>query len=145
MIHIQGLHKSFGNNQVLKGIDLHIAGGNVRVILGVSGSGKTVLMKHMIGLLLPDQGRVLVDGVDLARLSTTGLMRIRKKFGMVFQQAALFDSMTVGDNVAFPLKEHTKLDKEEMAAIVYRAYGLSPAEIELIEADHDRPRSAREA
>jgi len=115
LIQIQGLTKSFGGYEVLKGIDLHVARGKTRVILGVSGSGKTVLMKHMIGLLKPDLGAVLVDGEDITKLDDQNMLRVRRKFGMVFQQAALFDSMTVGDNVAFPLREHTRWPPEEIA------------------------------
>jgi len=99
----------------LKGINLHVRRGKTRVILGVSGSGKTVLMKHMIGLLKPDLGEVLVDDEDIVKLDDKGMLRVRRKFGMVFQQAALFDSMTVRDNVAFPLREHTKWSDEEIA------------------------------
>jgi phospholipid/cholesterol/gamma-HCH transport system ATP-binding protein len=114
VIRIVGLTKSFGDYEVLKGINLHVRRGKTRVILGVSGSGKTVLMKHMIGLLKPDRGEVLVDGEDIVKLDDKGMLRVRRKFGMVFQQAALFDSMTVGDNVAFPLREHTKWKPEEI-------------------------------
>jgi phospholipid/cholesterol/gamma-HCH transport system ATP-binding protein len=114
VIRIVGLTKRFGDSEVLKGINLHVRRGKTRVILGVSGSGKTVLMKHMIGLLKPNAGEVLVDGEDIVKLDDKGMLRVRRKFGMVFQQAALFDSMTVGDNVAFPLREHTKWKPEEV-------------------------------
>lgn len=124
MIRIEGLWKSFGQHAVLKDINLHVRRGKTRVILGPSGSGKTVLMKHMIGLLMPDEGKILVDGEDITQLDHDGLLRVRRKFGMVFQQAALFDSMTVGDNVAFPLVEHTKLSKQEIAAKVKEKLAL---------------------
>ncbi|MBI4819007.1 MAG: ABC transporter ATP-binding protein [Deltaproteobacteria bacterium] len=101
-----GLHKAFGSNRVLRGISIDFPRGTTTVILGGSGSGKSVLMKHLIGLLRPDQGQILVEGEDLASLHGEKLTRFRTKFGMVFQWAALFDSMTVGDNVAFPLREH---------------------------------------
>jgi phospholipid/cholesterol/gamma-HCH transport system ATP-binding protein len=114
MIEIVDLHKSFGDYTVLKGINLSIPAGNTCVILGGSGSGKTVLMKHMIGLLKPDQGRVLVDGEDLVPMGPEELERVRRKFGMVFQAAALFDSMDVYENVAFPLREHSQLPEEEI-------------------------------
>lgn len=114
MISIEGVTKAFGDHQVLKGIDLAIAEGTTCVILGGSGSGKTVMMKHMIGLLKPDQGRVVVDGEDLVPLDARELERVRRKFGMVFQAAALFDSMTVYENVSFPLREHTDLTDEQM-------------------------------
>jgi phospholipid/cholesterol/gamma-HCH transport system ATP-binding protein len=114
MIAIEGVHKSFGEHQVLKGIDLQIPEGTTCVILGGSGSGKTVMMKHMIGLLKPDQGKVVVDGEDLVPLDARELERVRRKFGMVFQAAALFDSMTVYENVSFPLREHTDLTDDQM-------------------------------
>jgi phospholipid/cholesterol/gamma-HCH transport system ATP-binding protein len=114
-IEVIDLHKSFGGRVVLKGINLTVPKGTTTVILGGSGSGKTVLMKHIIGLFKPDTGRVLVDGEDIVPLKGVEIDRIRRKFGMVFQNAALFDSMTVGDNVAFPLREHTKLKPAEIS------------------------------
>ncbi len=118
MIEIVGLHKTFGEHKVLTGINLTIPEGSTCVILGGSGSGKTVLMKHMIGLLKPDQGQVVVDGEDIVPLGDVELERVRRKFGMVFQAAALFDSMNVFENVAFPLREHRKLSEEEIHAQV---------------------------
>lgn len=115
-IRVEGLHKSFGDNHVLKGIDLDFPVGTTTVILGGSGSGKSVLMKHLIGLLVPDEGRVLVEGQDLAQLSGHDLSLFRMRFGMVFQWAALFDSMTVGENVSFPLREHHRdMGEQEIA------------------------------
>jgi phospholipid/cholesterol/gamma-HCH transport system ATP-binding protein len=108
MIEVAHLYKSFGSHPVLRGINLAVAEGTTCVILGASGSGKTVLMKHMIGLLKPDQGQVLVDGEDLVPLPDRELEQVRRKFGMVFQAAALFDSMTVFENVSFPLREHRR-------------------------------------
>jgi phospholipid/cholesterol/gamma-HCH transport system ATP-binding protein len=102
------LWKSFGDHVVLKGISLEIPKGTTCVILGGSGSGKTVLMKHVIGLLKPDRGTVFVDDVEIPRLEGKELTEARRLFGMVFQQAALFDSMTVFENVAFPLKERER-------------------------------------
>ena len=118
MIQVIDLHKMFGENKVLTGINVTIPEGSTCVILGGSGSGKTVLMKHMIGLLKPDAGQVIVDGEDIVPLGDAEMERVRRKFGMVFQAAALFDSMTVYENVAFPLREHTKKSEEEMRAIV---------------------------
>ena len=118
MIEVVDLHKRFGDNPVLTGINLSILAGSTCVILGGSGSGKTVLMKHMIGLLKPDQGQVIVDGEDVVPLGERELERVRRKFGMVFQAAALFDSMTVGENVSFPLREHSKMKDEEIREIV---------------------------
>jgi len=108
MIEVKNLKKSFGGRQVLKGMDIVVERGEVLVILGGSGMGKSVLMKHIIGLLQPDEGQVIVDGEDISRLGALELKRVRSKFGMVFQQGALFDSMTNADNVAFPLREHKK-------------------------------------
>ncbi len=118
MIEITGLHKSFGEHAVRTGIDLSVPEGSTCVILGGSGSGKTVLMKHMIGLLKPDKGQVVIDGEDIVPLDVDGLERVRRKFGMVFQAAALFDSMTVYENVAFPLREHRKLSEDEVRRLV---------------------------
>lgn len=114
VIQVKGLHKTFGDHKVLDDVNLSIGTGKTRVILGGSGSGKTVLMKHMIGLLKPDSGQVLVDGDDIVPLTGEPLVEVRRKFGMVFQQAALFDSMTVFDNVAFPLIEHSKFSVDEI-------------------------------
>jgi phospholipid/cholesterol/gamma-HCH transport system ATP-binding protein len=105
MIQVRDLYKSFGDNHVLRGITLDIPRGTTYVVLGGSGSGKTVLMKHVIGLLKPDRGEVVVDGVPISRLTGRDLNEARQRFGMVFQGAALFDSMTVFENVSFPLTE----------------------------------------
>ena len=119
VIRIEAVKKAFGGNEVLKGVSLNVRRGTTMVILGGSGSGKSVLMKHMIGLLRPDAGRVLVDGEDIAHLPDRELDRVRRKFGMVFQMAALFDSMNVLENVAFPLREHRKgLGEAEVRRIV---------------------------
>ena len=124
IIEIKDLHKSFGSSKVLTGIDLDIDEGSTCVILGGSGSGKTVLMKHMIGLLTPDSGRVVVDGEDVVGLGPEDWARVRRKFGMVFQAAALFDSMTVYENVAFPLREHSKVSEAESREIVRKKLGI---------------------
>jgi phospholipid/cholesterol/gamma-HCH transport system ATP-binding protein len=114
VIDIQHICKRFGTQEVLKDVSFKVKKGSTRVILGLSGSGKSVLMKHLIGLLMPDSGHIFVDGQDITALDHKELLQIRRKFGMVFQQAALFDSMSVGDNVAFPLLEHTRLSKKEV-------------------------------
>ena len=114
MISVEGLKKSFSGFAVLKGIDLKMARGTTTVVLGGSGSGKTVLMKHIMGLLKPDEGKVMVDGQNVSTLGRAELNVFRERMGMVFQNAALFDSMTVGDNVAFPLREHTKMSESEI-------------------------------
>ena len=118
MIEVRGVHKSFGKLKVLRGVDLQIPKGQITVILGRSGVGKSVLLKHIIGLIRPDRGRIWIDGVDITLLGDKDLTEMRKKFGMLFQDAALFDSMTVGANVAFPLYEHTNLKEKEIARIV---------------------------
>ncbi len=105
MIEIIDLHKSFGSNHVLRGINLTIDTGETIVIIGRSGCGKSVLIKHIVGLLMPDSGYVLVEGIRVDELSTQDLYKLRRKFGFLFQGAALFDSMTVEENVALPLVE----------------------------------------
>lgn len=125
IIRTENVHKRFGENHVLKGISLDFPTGTTTVILGGSGSGKSVLMKHLIGLLSPDEGRVLIEGDDLATLQGEALTKVRGKFGMVFQWAALFDSMSVLDNVAFPLREHRKdLNEEQVRALVAEKLAL---------------------
>ncbi|HWR21541.1 MAG TPA: ATP-binding cassette domain-containing protein, partial [Verrucomicrobiae bacterium] len=109
MIQIIDLYKSFEQQQVLNGVNLTIPRGQVTAIIGRSGGGKSVLLKHLIGLMQPDSGQVLVDGIDLGRLRGKALDLVREKFGVLFQGGALFDSMTVFDNVAFPLREKTRL------------------------------------
>jgi len=118
MIEVRDLWKSFNGNQVLKGVNLQMDPGTTTVILGGSGSGKTVLMKHIMGLFKPDHGEVIVDGQDVTQLDRRELSRFRTRMGMVFQSSALFDSLTVYVNVAFALREHTKLSEDEIAARV---------------------------
>jgi len=105
MIEIRDIYKSFGDFRVLKGVNLTIPKGKITVIIGSSGCGKSVLLRHMIGLLSPDRGEVIVDGVNLQKLSDDGINDFRRRFGMLFQHAALFDSLNVFDNVAFPIVE----------------------------------------
>jgi phospholipid/cholesterol/gamma-HCH transport system ATP-binding protein len=121
MIQIVDLHKTFGEQKVLTGINITIPEGSTCVILGGSGSGKTVLMKHMIGLLKPDSGQVIVDGEDLVPMGDAQLELVRRKFGMVFQAAALFDSMSVYENVAFPLREHRATMSEDQVRELVRS------------------------
>jgi len=118
MLNLVDIYKSFGDNVVLNGLNLSIEKGKVTVIIGQSGGGKSVLLKHIIGLIRPDSGKVEIDGHDITTFNDRQLNEIRKRFGMLFQEAALFDSMTVGQNVAFPLVEHTKLKKSEIMEIV---------------------------
>ncbi len=114
MIRIQRLHKRFGSQPVLRGIDLDIATGEVMVVIGRSGGGKSVLLKHLIGLLRPDAGTVAVDGTEITRLRGGELDRVRQRYGVVFQGGALFDSMSVAENVAFPLREKSRLGHAEI-------------------------------
>jgi phospholipid/cholesterol/gamma-HCH transport system ATP-binding protein len=114
MIRVANLHKSFRSQKVLKGVNLQFASGKITTIVGTSGCGKTVLLKHLNALLLPDKGEVFVDKVDITKLSQDELYQIRGKFGVLFQGAALLDSMTVFDNVAFPLREKTKTSESDI-------------------------------
>ncbi len=109
MIRVVDLQKSFGGQQVLKGVNLELETGKITTIIGGSGSGKTVLLKHLNALLLADRGNVWVDGTDILKLGQRALNEIRRKFGVLFQGAALLDSMTLYENVAFPLRERTRL------------------------------------
>lgn len=113
-VSLQGLCKSFGDLVVLDGLDLEVRKGESVVVIGGSGSGKSVMLKHVIGLIRPDAGRILVDGVDLASLGHRRLTRFRRRFGMSFQEGALFDSMTVADNVGFALRRLTDLSAAEI-------------------------------
>ena len=117
-ITLENISKSFGKQKVLDELDLTLESKKITVIIGQSGGGKSVLLKHIIGLLKPDSGRILVDDIDISRLNEAEMNEIRKNFGMLFQDAALFDSMTVGENVAFPLNEHRRLPKKEVQRIV---------------------------
>jgi phospholipid/cholesterol/gamma-HCH transport system ATP-binding protein len=114
MIRVVDLYKSFRGQQVLKGINLELETGNITTIIGGSGRGKSVLLKHLNALLLPDRGSILVDGQDITKLGQAALNQIRRKFGVLFQGAALLDSMTLFDNVAFPLREKTKLKEPDI-------------------------------
>ncbi|NPA48931.1 MAG: ABC transporter ATP-binding protein [Thermodesulfobacteria bacterium] len=135
MIKIVDLHKSFGKQKVLRGVNLDIPKGKITFIMGRSGTGKSVLLKHIIGLIPPDKGQILIDGQDITQMSEKELMQIRKRFGMLFQEGALFDSLTVGENVAFPLREHTNLSEKEIWARVE----VKLAQVGLIEAIDKMP------
>lgn len=113
MIEVIDLHKSFGNNHVLRGVNLRIEKGESVVVIGGSGSGKSVFIKNIIGLLRPDSGKVIIDGVDITVLKEKELYEVRKKFGMLFQYAALFDSMKVWENVAFALIRQKGMREKE--------------------------------
>jgi phospholipid/cholesterol/gamma-HCH transport system ATP-binding protein len=117
MIDLIDLHRSFNSKKVLQGINLHIERGETMVIIGGSGSGKSVIMKHIIGIMWPDRGKVVVENRDLTTLDDRSLNELRKKFGMLFQYAALFDSLTVWENVGFGLQQHTHLSDREIKEI----------------------------
>lgn len=118
LIRCEGLYKSFNGLKVLQGVDLEVARGETLVIIGESGCGKSVLLKHLIGLLRPDAGHVYFAGTDITRLSDHQLIPIRMRFGMLFQGSALFDSLSVGENVAFALREHRRLSEEQVRLTV---------------------------
>ncbi|MFA5389384.1 MAG: ABC transporter ATP-binding protein [Candidatus Omnitrophota bacterium] len=124
MIEIINLSKSFAGPKVLDDLNLTINSGEVITIIGRSGCGKSVLLKHIIGLVKPDMGQVIVDGNDVTRLEEYEMDKLRLSFGMLFQGAALFDSMTVGENVGFSLREHTAMPETEVSAKVENALGL---------------------
>ena len=117
-IQLSNICKSFGTQLVLDNLNLTVEQNRITVIIGESGGGKSVLLKHIIGLIRPDSGSVYIDNVEISALNDRKLNEVRKNFGMLFQEAALFDSMTVGENVAFPIREHTQLSKEEINVIV---------------------------
>jgi ABC-type ATPase involved in cell division len=114
MIRVVELHKSFAGHNVLMGVNLEIERGKITTVIGGSGCGKTVLLKHLNALLLPDQGQVIVDGVDITRSGEKKLNRMRQRFGVLFQGAALLDSLNLFDNVAFPVREKTRMRDEEI-------------------------------
>ncbi len=120
MIEIKHLRKVFGTKEVLKDVNLNILENEITYILGLSGQGKSTIIKHIVGLLRPTSGDIIVDGINIVNLDQKGLYEIRKKVGFTFQEGALFDSMNIFDNVAFPLVEHTKFSKKEIEKEVYR-------------------------
>ncbi len=135
MIELIDIHKSFGSQSVLDGLNLLIPEGMITAVIGPSGEGKSVLLKHIIGLLKPDQGDVLVDGRSIVGLRRSQLNQVREKFAMVFQNAALFDSMTVYENVAFALEEKTSLARNE----IQRRVAVALQEVGLKDVNHKYP------
>ena len=138
MVEIRNLYKSFEGQQVLRGVNLQVTQGEILVIIGRSGEGKSVLLKHLMGLLKPDEGQILIDGVEITRLRGREFDQLRQRFGVVFQGGALFDSLTAFENVAFPLREKTRLPEEairERVLTLLKQVGLSdmghkyPAEV----------------
>jgi len=118
IIRIRGLRKSFDRNVVFDSLDLDITHGETLVVIGRSGCGKSVLLKHLTGLVRPDAGEILFEGEDITHFTRKKLFKMRMRFGMLFQGSALFDSMTVGENVAFPLRKHSQMSEEEIAKVV---------------------------
>jgi phospholipid/cholesterol/gamma-HCH transport system ATP-binding protein len=110
-IEFRNIHKAFGENVVLRGVDLEVAPGEILFIVGQSGAGKSVLVKHLVGLLRPDEGRIILDGRDITDLSEEEFYPVRKRCAMVFQNSTLFDSMTLLDNVALPLRKHRDISR----------------------------------
>jgi phospholipid/cholesterol/gamma-HCH transport system ATP-binding protein len=124
MIAARHVTKSFGKQQVLKGVDLEIAEGESIVIIGRSGGGKSILLKVLVGLIRPDAGEVIIDGEDIVRMKERPLLAVRHKFGMLFQSAALFDSMTVAENVGFPLRREKNITPDEIKKRVSEALDM---------------------
>ena len=128
MIRLIDVKKKFGSQDILKGVNLSIYEGKTTVIVGESGKGKSLILKHILGLVRPDKGKVLVEGKDINKIGRKELKDIRAKFGVLFQNAALFDSMTVFDNVALPLRERTKASEEKIRTIVNEKLDLMDIE-----------------
>jgi phospholipid/cholesterol/gamma-HCH transport system ATP-binding protein len=135
MIEVRELKKSFGPQPILDGVSFGIEKGEALVIIGRSGGGKSVLLKHIIGLLQPDAGEVVIDGEDITHMTERELIRVRSKFGMVFQGAALFDSMNVAENVGFAFRRQKKFTEKEIALKVAEALDM----VELSNIEHKRP------
>jgi phospholipid/cholesterol/gamma-HCH transport system ATP-binding protein len=132
IIEFKNVHKYFGNKKVLTGLNFVIKEGTVAVVMGPSGTGKSTVIKHIVGLLKPTKGEVIVEGVHIEKTDEKELLEIRKKIGFAFQFGALFDSMNIYDNIAFPLQEHTKLNKNEIKNEVIKSLelvGLKPDEV----------------
>ncbi|MDT8447237.1 MAG: ABC transporter ATP-binding protein [bacterium] len=135
MIRFENVHKAFGPQKILHGVNLTFPKGKISVVIGRSGAGKSVVLKHIMGFLKPDQGKVFIDGQDSSDWNANQWRDKRKKFGMLFQDSALFDSMNVWENVAFPLLEHTDKSREEIDEIVRRKLRL----VGLVKAETKRP------
>jgi phospholipid/cholesterol/gamma-HCH transport system ATP-binding protein len=135
IISLRHVYKSFGKKEVLHDMSIDVQRGESVVIVGGSGTGKSVTIKHMIGLLRPDRGEVIVDGIDIAKLDDREINDVRRRFGMAFQEGALFDSMSVFENVAFPLRRHTKMTEDEIRTRV----GECLDQVHLVGVDDKRP------
>jgi phospholipid/cholesterol/gamma-HCH transport system ATP-binding protein len=131
MIQIENVHKTFESQPVLRGLSCEVEKGEFLALIGMSGSGKSVLLKHIAGMIQPDEGRIVMDGNDMSPIRGRALEDLRKRFGVVFQHGALFDSLTVYDNIAFPLREKTKMPESEIREKVFQqldAVSLKDAE-----------------
>lgn len=124
VVELKGVSKTFEDVQVLDGLDLAVEPGEILTIIGGSGTGKTVLLKLILGLIKPEAGRILIEGEDIVPMREGQLLKLRRKLGMVFQGSALFDSLSVGENVAYPLREHTRLSEAEIRERVQEALTL---------------------
>ncbi len=134
MIEIRGLTKTFRSQRVIDDLDLSVVDGKITIVMGPTGTGKSVLLKHVLGLLRPDSGQILVEGQDIVAMGEAELTGVRKKYGVCFQDSALFDSMSVGENVGFPFTIHTDLTREQIAAEVsslLREVGLAGIEAKM--------------
>jgi phospholipid/cholesterol/gamma-HCH transport system ATP-binding protein len=135
MIEVRELKRSFGPQRVLEGVNLRIEAGESIVIIGRSGGGKSILLKHLVGLIQPDSGEVLIDGENIVGLPERRLLEVRHKFGMLFQSAALFDSMTVAENIGFPLRRERNLTRTELDRRIAEALEM----VELSGIQHKKP------
>lgn len=124
MISFKNIVKKFGSRTILKGISFEVSEGEILFVLGTSGTGKSVLLKNIVGLLRPDEGEIWIDGEEVSKISEDDYLPIRKKCGMVFQHPALFDSLTVFDNVAFGIRRHERLTEDEIAERVTKCLAL---------------------
>jgi phospholipid/cholesterol/gamma-HCH transport system ATP-binding protein len=132
MVRFENVVKIFGERIILKGVNLEIAPEKTTVIFGVSGGGKSTIIKHIVGLLKPTHGKIFINGTDITSINENELREVRKKIGFLFQSGALFDSMNVAENVAFPLREHTKKSKKEIEKeVIYNLelVGLKPKDV----------------
>lgn len=120
MIRLEDVHKQYGHQKVLNGVSFEIETGSVTTIMGRSGAGKSILIRHMIGLEQPDSGRIFIDKENIVGMGSRELNKIRRRFGVLFQEGALFDSLSVRDNVAFPLREHLRLSEKQVMEIVHQ-------------------------
>lgn len=133
MIKIRNLHKYFGNKKVLNGVNLDIIEGKCTAIFGLSGGGKSTIIKHIVGLLKPNAGEIVFQNQDITKMNDNELRNVRKDIGFLFQSGALFDSMNVFENVAFPLREHTKLSENEIKKEVFRRLTLVGLDSKIVE------------